>query len=60
MLTAQFTVTDATGAAFQLTSATFPADGRPHVLTASLGGTHAAYPLRLSQSSSSTRCPRNG
>ena len=25
------------------------ADGRPHVLTASLGGTNAAYPLRLSQ-----------
>jgi hypothetical protein len=46
---AQFTVTDATGAAFQLTSELFPADGRPHVLTASLGGTHAAYPLRLSQ-----------
>ncbi len=46
---AQFTVTDATGAAFQLTSGLFPADGRPHVLTASLGGTEAAYPLRLSQ-----------
>ena len=48
-LSAQFTVTDATGAAFQLSSALFPADGRPHVLTASLGGTRAAYPLRLSQ-----------
>ena len=48
-MTAQFTVTDATGAAFQLSSALFSADGRPHVLTASLGGTHAAYPLRLSQ-----------
>ena len=46
---AQFTVTDATGAAFQLSSGLFSADGRPHVLTASLGGTHAAYPLRLSQ-----------
>jgi FtsX-like permease family len=46
---AQFTVTDATGAAFQLASAPFPADGRPHVLTASLGGARAAYPLRLSQ-----------
>ena len=46
---AQFTVTDATGAAFQLSSALFSADGRPHVLTASLGGTGAAYPLRLSQ-----------
>ena len=49
-MTAQFTVTDATGAAFQLpASAPFAADGRPHVLTASLGGTHAAYPLRLRQ-----------
>jgi hypothetical protein len=46
---AQFTVTDATGAAFQLSSGLFPADGRPHVLAASLGGAHAAYPLRLSQ-----------
>jgi len=48
-VTAQFTVTDATGAAFQFSSALFSADGRPHVLTASLGGTGAAYPLRLSQ-----------
>jgi hypothetical protein len=48
-VTAQFTVTDATGAAFQLSSGLFSADGRPHVLTASLGGAGAAYPLRLSQ-----------
>jgi FtsX-like permease family len=49
-VTAQFTVTDATGTAFQLAaSAPFSADGRPHVLTASLGGAHAAYPLRLRQ-----------
>jgi len=48
-VTAQFTVTDATGAAFQLSSAPFAADGRPHVLTALLSGTGAAYPLRLSQ-----------
>ncbi|MGH3272042.1 MAG: FtsX-like permease family protein, partial [Trebonia sp.] len=48
-VTAQFTVTDATGAAFQLSSGLFSADGRPHVLTASLGGAHAAYPLRLTQ-----------
>ena len=48
-MTAQFTVTDATGAAFQLSSGLFSADGRPHVLTASLGGADAAYPLRLSQ-----------
>jgi len=49
LVTAQFTVTDATGASFQLSSGSFSADGRPHVLTASLGGAHAAYPLRLTQ-----------
>jgi hypothetical protein len=46
---AQFTVTDATGAAFQLSSGLFSADGRLHVLSAPLGGNHAAYPLRFSQ-----------
>jgi FtsX-like permease family len=46
-VTAQFTVTDANGAAFQLSSGSFTADGRPHVLSAPLGGTNAAYPLRL-------------
>ena len=48
-VTAQLTVTDATGAAFQLQPQLFPADGRPHILTTSLGGTDAAYPIRLSQ-----------
>jgi hypothetical protein len=48
-VTAQFTVSDATGAAFQLSSGFFKADGRPHTLTASLGGTDAVYPLRLTQ-----------
>jgi hypothetical protein len=48
-VTAQFTVTDATGAAFQLSSGLVEADGRPHTLVASLGGADAAYPLRLSQ-----------
>jgi len=48
-MTVQFTVTDATGAAFALSSGPLSADGRPHVLTASLGGADAAYPLRLSQ-----------
>ena len=46
---AQFTVDDATGAAFQFQSAPFSADGRPHVLTASLGEADGAYPLRLGQ-----------
>jgi len=48
-VTAQFTVTDANGAAFQLSSGAMYADGRPHTLSASLGGANAAYPLRLSQ-----------
>ncbi len=44
------TVTDATGGTFQLpVSGTLPADGRPHQLTAGLGGGGFAYPLRISQ-----------
>ena len=44
------TVTDATGGTFQLpVSGTLPADGRPHQLTARLGGSGFAYPLRISQ-----------
>jgi FtsX-like permease family len=44
------TVTDATGGSFQLPlSGSLPADGRPHRLSASLGGTAVAYPLRLTQ-----------
>ena len=60
LVKAQFTVTDATGAAFQLSSGLFSADGRPHVLTASLGGDRTP-PTRSgsARSPSSTRCPRN-
>ncbi len=44
------TVTDATGGSFQLPlSGPLTADGRPHQLSASLGGTAVAYPLRLAQ-----------
>jgi FtsX-like permease family len=46
---AQVTVIDATGAAYQIPAGMLPADGRPHQLIASLGGTHASYPLRLAQ-----------
>ena len=42
-------VTDATGAAFELGLGNLPGDGRPHQLSASLGGRHASYPLRLAQ-----------
>jgi FtsX-like permease family len=46
---AQITVIDAKGAAYQIPAGTLPADGRPHLLTAVLGGTRASYPLRLAQ-----------
>ena len=49
-VTAVLTVTDATGGSFQLPmSGALPADGRPHRLTAALGGSAVAYPLRLTQ-----------
>jgi len=48
-VTALVTVTDSAGAAYQLPAGTLPADGRPHVLTAPLGGTRVSYPLRLTQ-----------
>jgi hypothetical protein len=48
--TVALTVTDATGGAFQVAlSSTLPADGRPHRLTAQLGGSGFAYPLRIAQ-----------
>ena len=49
VVTVTLTVTDATGTAYQLPAGTLPADGRPHLLTASLGGTQVSYPLRLTQ-----------
>ena len=48
-VTVLVTITDSAGAAYQLPLGTLPADGRPHVLTASLGGTGVSYPLRLTQ-----------
>jgi hypothetical protein len=46
---AQVTVIDAKGAAYQIPAGTLPADGRPHLLAAPLGGTRASYPVRLAQ-----------
>jgi ABC-type antimicrobial peptide transport system permease subunit len=43
------TVADATGDIYQLDAGTLPADGREHVLAASLGGADVGYPLRLVQ-----------
>ena len=48
-VTVLVTITDSAGAAYQLPPGTLPADGRPHLLTASLGGTGVSYPLRLTQ-----------
>ena len=43
------TVADSTGNMFQLGAGSLPPDGREHVLVASLGGSHASFPLRLVQ-----------
>jgi hypothetical protein len=43
------TVADGTGDMYQLTAGTLPADGREHVLVASLRGADVSYPLRLVQ-----------
>ena len=49
VVTVTLTVTDATGSAYQLPAGTLPPDSRPHLLTATLGGTQVSYPLRLTQ-----------
>ena len=46
---ATVTVADSTGDMYQLDAGTLPADGRGHVLVASLGGADVSYPLRLVQ-----------
>jgi hypothetical protein len=43
------TVADGTGDMYQLNAGTLPADGREHVLVASLRGADVSYPLRLVQ-----------
>jgi len=48
-VTVTLTVADSTGNSFQIYAGTLLADGRPHLLTAPLGGTHADFPLRLIQ-----------
>jgi hypothetical protein len=40
---------DSTGDMYQLDAGTLPADGRGHVLVASLGGAAVSYPLRMVQ-----------
>jgi ABC-type antimicrobial peptide transport system permease subunit len=41
------TILDQTGSAYQVTAGSLVADGRPHMLVASLGGDKARYPLRV-------------
>jgi hypothetical protein len=41
------TVLDSTGSAYQVPAGTLTADGRPHSLSASLGGGKPAYPLQV-------------
>jgi ABC-type antimicrobial peptide transport system permease subunit len=51
------TVADGTGDMYQLNAGTLPADGREHVLAASLGGADVRYPLRLVQIALSYQMP---
>jgi hypothetical protein len=51
------TVADSTGDMYQLDAGTLPADGREHVLVASLGGADISYPLRLVQIALSYQLP---
>jgi hypothetical protein len=46
-VTVTLTILDRTGAAYQVAAGTLAADGRPHLLVASLGGERAQYPLRI-------------
>jgi ABC-type antimicrobial peptide transport system permease subunit len=52
------TVADSTGDMYQLEMGTLPADGRKHVLAASLGGARVDYPLRLVQVALTYQMPR--
>jgi hypothetical protein len=56
-VTITVTVADATGDLYQLNAGVMTADGRDHTLTASVGGTHASYPLRLVQIGASYQMP---
>ncbi|HXL96091.1 MAG TPA: FtsX-like permease family protein [Streptosporangiaceae bacterium] len=46
-VTVTLTILDRTGSVYQVTAGTLAADGRPHLLVASLGGDKALYPLRV-------------
>jgi hypothetical protein len=55
-VTVTLTILDQTGSAYQLPVGTLVADGRPHVLAASLGG-KALYPLRVASISAAFQLP---
>ncbi len=55
---ATVTVADSTGDMYQLDAGALPADGREHVLEASLGGAAVSYPVRLVQIAFSYQMPR--
>ena len=46
-VTVTLTILDQAGAAYQVTAGRLVADGHPHLLAASLGGSRARYPLRV-------------
>ena len=55
---ATVTVADSTGDMYALDAGTLPADGREHVLVASLGGADVSYPLHLVQIALTYQMPR--
>jgi ABC-type antimicrobial peptide transport system permease subunit len=56
-VTVTLTILDRTGSAYQVTAGTLTADGRPHVLVASLGGNKALYPLRVASITATYQLP---
>jgi ABC-type antimicrobial peptide transport system permease subunit len=51
------TVLDSSGTAYQLPAGTLTANGQPQILSASLGGPHVTYPLRLAGITASYTLP---
>ncbi len=56
-VTVTLTILDRTGSAYQVAAGTLTADGRPHVLVASLGGNKALYPLRVASITATYQLP---
>jgi len=56
-VTVTLTILDRTGAAYQVAAGTLAPDGHPHLLTASLGGAHALYPLRVASITAAFQLP---